>query len=199
MTAKWKARSETTYHEHCTTVDAGSAVPWTTLLLGDSLFQRIATARLPRVVGSSACERLKDLQPPHVFNAGVGGDKIENLLWRLEGSELWTHPNLRSITSVCLWIGTNNLTTKPVNVAAVTALYEAVMVHIRAYFPTARVFVFEITPRTDVPAAHVDQLNTILRSLHGTTFVPVHVDVADLQDHVHVKPTVYPYIVSLLP
>jgi hypothetical protein len=70
-------RNDLTYKEHLT-VAATSGPYCTTMFLGDSLFQRIG----------------RDT-PQHVFNAGVGGDRIENLLYRLSMPDLWV-----SLTSI---------------------------------------------------------------------------------------------------
>ena len=81
-TAKWKGRSERTHNEHLKYLrkrrDDGSHPPIDTLLLGTSLFQRI--------IGTNKFPAFWTNPPKEMFNAGVGGDRVENIIWRINTS-----------------------------------------------------------------------------------------------------------------
>lgn len=73
------------------------------VLLGDSMFERFKNTGKYTEIGS--------LPYPQVFNAGVGGDKIENVLYRIDlGLLRLLKP--RDPKVVVLQIGTNNLQRK---------------------------------------------------------------------------------------
>ena len=95
--ATWKKRTEETYHEH---IEQYANLEVDLLLLGDSMFERLKTTG-------------KDFWPETslICNAGVGGDKIQNVLWRLEQG-LLTKIKARKII---LMIGTNNVETDSIS------------------------------------------------------------------------------------
>ncbi|CAF0752628.1 unnamed protein product [Adineta steineri] len=71
-----------------------------TVLLGDSMMERFKTTGKHTQVGQ--------LRYPQVFNAGVGGDRIENVLYRIDLGllRLLKHKNPKLVV---LQVGTNNL------------------------------------------------------------------------------------------
>lgn len=72
---KSKSRSHDTHNEiHLPILSQNPALAFTTVLVGDSMIERLKTT------GSST--RIARL--PSSFNAGVGGDRIENVLYRLD-------------------------------------------------------------------------------------------------------------------
>lgn len=74
------------------------------LLLGDSLFERFNTiaGQNSKIWTDYHFDKLK------IFNAGIGGDKIQNVLYRLKTKKLLTYLD-GSITKIFLMIGTNNI------------------------------------------------------------------------------------------
>jgi len=73
------------------------------ILLGDSLFQGFGGAgRHVSAPGELAFK--KHLEPLNCANYGVAGDKIENILWRIENGEISHRPKL-----IVLLAGVNNL------------------------------------------------------------------------------------------
>eukprot|EP00759_Apiculatamorpha_spiralis_P008363 PhF_6_TR15414/c0_g1_i2/m.23895/K16795/PAFAH1B2_3; platelet-activating factor acetylhydrolase IB subunit beta/gamma len=152
----WKERSANTYQQHLatakhivTTTTSTPTPPPYCLLIGDSLLERMYGR------GVTFPEDKK----PFYFNCGVGGDKIENLLWRLSQPPLWEIlQNFQSIRTVVVWIGTNNLKAnmKPEAIPAFFCpRYDAVFQAIETMFRTSsmplRVVVFGLTYRTDIP------------------------------------------------
>ena len=73
------------------------------VLLGDSMLERFQTTGKYTHIGQ--------LQYPRVFNGGVGGDKIENVLYRIRLG-LLSMLNARNPKLVVIQIGTNNLQPK---------------------------------------------------------------------------------------
>lgn len=70
------------------------------VLLGDSMLERFQTTGKYTQIGG--------LQYPRVFNAGVGGDKIENVLYRIRLG-LLSILKAKNPKLVVIHIGTNNL------------------------------------------------------------------------------------------
>jgi platelet-activating factor acetylhydrolase IB subunit beta/gamma len=110
-----------------------------------------------------------------VFNAGVGGDKIQNLAYRLAGDPEKDLPGLLPILAWCgtvrLWvvhIGSNNLTPKraltPEDLYALEVLVDTLaMVGTRGV--RGKVLLTGILDRTDVPKNLVAKANQDLKSL----------------------------------
>ncbi|KAJ9657638.1 hypothetical protein H2198_004166 [Neophaeococcomyces mojaviensis] len=74
--SKHKARSQETHEQiHLPTLLANK--PIKLLLLGDSMFERFKTTGVNTPLGPS------NAPYPDVFNAGVGGDRISNIIYRL--------------------------------------------------------------------------------------------------------------------
>ncbi len=77
--------------------------------------------------------------PRNAFNFGVAGDKTEDVLWRLE------HSNLKSIApkAAVLFIGLNNFSDTPRDIAAGV---KAVMKKTNSVFPGIKFLIVSITP-----------------------------------------------------
>lgn len=125
--SKFKARSfETSLTSHipllqsCTLATSPSVI-----FLGDSMLERfITTGESPNLVSPWPSPTLLPNIPgesrlDNVFNAGVGGDKIQNMAYRLLGDPENKLPSLAAsieqLQSVKVWVvhaGTNNLTPK---------------------------------------------------------------------------------------
>jgi lysophospholipase L1-like esterase len=73
------------------------------VLLGDSMLERFQTTGKHTQIGQ--------LQYPQIFNAGVGGDKVENVLYRINLG-LLTMLKAKNPKLVVIQIGTNNLQPK---------------------------------------------------------------------------------------
>lgn len=106
-------------------------------------------------------------------NFGIGGDRTQNVLWRLEHGEIGAlKPKL-----VVLLIGTNNLWTTPDDVGDITRGVKAVVGKLRTGFPAAKVLVLGIFPRdakADAPVrATIAKINARLAKLDDgkTVFV----------------------------
>jgi beta-glucosidase len=115
--------------------------PHRILFLGDSL-----TERFPH----DAPEVWRDhMAPRGVLNAGVSGDRTDNLLWRLR------HGNLagQKPAGIVVLIGTNDLTyehgSRPVEVAAEGV--RANLLYLLQRLPSARILLLGLLPRGAAP------------------------------------------------
>ena len=97
-------------------------------------------------------------------NFGIGGDRTENVLWRIQNGEL------DGITprAVVLMIGTNNLKQMhtPPQIAEGIG---AIVTEIRTRVPSARILLFGVLPRDAEPASErrgqIKQINEIIAKL----------------------------------
>jgi hypothetical protein len=182
---KFKSRSHDTHHStylpELTSSPSGSI---STVLIGDSMFERLKTT------GNDT--RLAKL--PSSFNAGVGGDKIENVLYRLDLGLL----DLLEGKKVKLWVvmvGTNNL--KKALKSAEVERYQLLLQALLRLAPGSRIIVCEIFRRKDIDDQFVESSNEMLRGLVGEmngklgeerilwVEAPVGITKDRLVDHVH--------------
>jgi hypothetical protein len=121
---------------------AGS--PATTLFLGDSIVHGWRW-------------QAEALSQPSVA-AGVGGDKIETLLWRLERRAIsWSPQN------VVLMIGTNNLArSEP---CAISQGLVSLVTVVRQQAPGAKIFVTTILPRGPYLQTHAEKIAAVNQEL----------------------------------
>jgi lysophospholipase L1-like esterase len=99
-----------------------------------------------------------------VLNAGVSGDRTENLLWRMQ------HGNLAGPLPVGLivMIGTNDLTSggHPRPPALVAEGIRANLLYLRTHVPNARMLLLGLYPREDVPRLRprIPEVNRLIES-----------------------------------
>lgn len=117
-----------------------------------------------------------------VLNLGYGGDKTENVIWRIE------HGELDGYTAKCvvLMIGTNNNSANDSDPAAVAEGVEKIVAMIRARQPTAKLILHPIFPRgrsADSPHAEArarnDKTNALLKEFAEKDGKVVWVDFGD--------------------
>lgn len=219
--SKFKERSfATSKNEHIPLLESLSKGP-RIILLGNSMIERMLTT------GQSASlepwpsapilsdvhlesnrsrglvhERLRG-----VFNAGVGGDKYENILYRLHGDEERQVSGLLDTPTVLdaeLWFihaGTNNLHTKRGLSDASVEVLRLMLMSILTSTPfETRILLSELFNRTDIAEHLVDEANTKLEhlvdSINDTQREPrlFWIEVPDsvtkedhLDDHVHLN------------
>jgi lysophospholipase L1-like esterase len=111
----------------------------------------------------------KSYAPRHALNLGIGGDRTQHVLWRIDQGEL---DGLKP-KAVVLMIGTNNTgkekdgsvrNTTPEIVEGVTAIVK----RIRAKLPQSKVLLLAVFPRgtADAPQrAQVGEINTAIAKL----------------------------------
>ncbi|HEX3864630.1 MAG TPA: GDSL-type esterase/lipase family protein [Stellaceae bacterium] len=141
--------------------------PYRVLFFGDSITQRFD----PQIWQS-------DMAPRGVFNAGINGDRTENLLWRLQHGNLDGHPP----EAVVMLIGTNDLTNggagRPPEVAAEGI--RANLLYLRQRLPNVPVLLLGLWPRAASPDARmrraVEAVNRLIKTC-GDGHMVVYADI----------------------
>jgi len=95
----------------------------------------------------------------NAVNFGIGGDRTENVLWRLENGELkGTSPKV-----IVLLIGTNNsgMNTAEEMAVGITAVVKA----LRTGCPQSRILLLGVFPKRDMPLEKTKAVNAIVAKL----------------------------------
>ena len=111
-----------------------------------------------------------------MINAGIGGDRIENVLWRIEHGAL-SGPAPRVVV---LLIGVNNtpLITSGVPPQAIAEGTRLAVLRIRELCPTSQVILMQILPfglPTDANSIHARTINEAVRAMQLERDAQVHV------------------------
>jgi acetyl esterase/lipase/lysophospholipase L1-like esterase len=129
--------------------------------------------------------------PYNTLNLGFGGDRTENVLWRIQNGEI---DNI-SPKLVTMMIGTNNIP-KEDSPADIAAGIKAIVAELRRRLPGARIVIFSIFPRNhhrvEGDFEVVQEVNKLLPAIADNKHV-FHVDVtqAFLDDSGQPNPTLY--------
>jgi len=148
--AAWKDRTEQTHKQHMASLEAGE-IKCQVALIGSSMFERWKTSGLEPWNASI-------LNSLGIFNAGVGGDKVQNVLWRLEQGLLSNfHPKL-----VVLQIGTNNI--EQDHPEDISNGISVALAKIQEFSPSSLILLLGVLPRNDNPSVNpkVLALNELL-------------------------------------
>lgn len=187
--AAYKLRSDETHKNTHVPELEGITKPLDIVFLGDSMFERFKTTGGIHTF------------PGQVFNGGVGGDKIQNLIYRLSTLNLLSILSTKTITGIILLhIGTNNL--KPKNNLPQSDMnaYAVLLASLHAEFSEAKILVTGLFPRKDIKKEIIDDANVRFAeivekiSVDGriTLVVPPKIDLeTDLEDHVHLNEAGY--------
>ncbi|KAF9434065.1 hypothetical protein BGZ76_008627 [Entomortierella beljakovae] len=192
----YKERSNTTLNEvHLPELTPSSTTevtepqsPIDVVLIGDSMLERLKTT------GTST--ELAKL--PKSFNAGCGGDKIENVLFRLS----FMSPLLEN-RSIKLWVvmvGTNNLRKKGLRASDIE-LYRLLLQALLRIEPESKILACEVFKRKDIGDGYVDEGNRLIKAMITEmnvnlgseqdriiwSSVPVEPTIEHLDDHVHLN------------
>ncbi|OAQ32055.1 SGNH hydrolase [Linnemannia elongata AG-77] len=133
--------------------DETPTTPVATVLIGDSMLERLKTTGI-----STGLAKLSGS-----FNVGCGGDKIENVLYRLD----LMYPLLQNCRDIKLWIvmvGTNNLRKKGFRPADV-ALYRLLLQALLRIAPRSKVLACEMFRRKDIEDRYVDEANRMVKEM----------------------------------
>jgi lysophospholipase L1-like esterase len=90
-------------------------------------------------LGSGKALWEKDYEPRHALDFGIGGDKTQNVLWRLNNMDI---RNLKPKVAVVL-IGTNNLANNPHEIADGV---RAILANTQEAFPGVKIILVSIMP-----------------------------------------------------
>ncbi|MBN8248728.1 MAG: hypothetical protein J0L84_14970 [Verrucomicrobia bacterium] len=102
--------------------------------------------------------------PRNAINLGIGGDRTQHVLWRLE------HGNLEGVRpkAAVVMIGTNNSNGDDNSVAEIAEGVAAIVKRLRTALPDTRILVLGIFPRGEQPNAQrgkLCQVNQLLQKL----------------------------------
>ena len=158
---KWKQRTCDTHKKHLTMAAKGK---YDKLFLGDSMFERWLTTG--RLLWFSYLNKL------NIFNAGVGGDKIENLLWRLTPTdESVGILNVIKPSKIILMIGTNNVENDKIEhiIDGYKNLLETIIAFQEKQNNKCHIVIYAIFPRKDVSLSKIKYTNILIESLVKST------------------------------
>lgn len=140
--SKYKQRTDETTKEHIkqlTELHVIDKMP-KILLLGDSLFERFKTmtGEPTKIWTDNGFDKLD------IFNAGIGGDQIQNVLYRITEQKILTYLG-KSIKKIILMIGANNIENdKPLDMIKGV---KTIIGLIRDVYPLTPLYVLGIPPR----------------------------------------------------
>lgn len=163
LVPKWKQRTADTHKKHVTMASNGK---FSTLFLGDSMFERwMSTGRN---------FWFADLSKQNIFNAGVGGDKIENLLWRLTPSDgTQGILDVMKPSRIVLMIGTNNIETDKIEniLDGYQNLLNTIIAMQEKQNNKCHIVIYALLPRKDVSLSKVKYVNLLIESLVKSTTI----------------------------
>ncbi|KAK0109455.1 hypothetical protein ONS95_002148 [Cadophora gregata] len=150
-------RSHDAHNEiHLPVLNQTPALSFTTVLIGDSMIERLQTT------GSST----RIAQLPSSFNAGVGGDRIENVLYRLDLG-LFTSLKNRGIKLWVLMIGTNHIAQKKGLKKKELDAYKVLVQALLRIAPQSRILACGLFQRRDVDDGNMERANLTLKEVVG--------------------------------
>jgi hypothetical protein len=157
-TGKYKKRSENTHDTvHKPLLSQQPAAPIQCLLLGCSMLERFITTGKHTKFGQLAF--------PNLLNAGVGGDRIQNVVYRLGTKDLFSGLKQRGVKFAILHMGTNNLRRSRGLTGEEVEEYGMVLEALTRAAPDIVMFVTGIMPLADISSNFINQSNTDLRQL----------------------------------
>ena len=112
----------------------------------------------------------QDIAPYGALNAGIRGDRTEQLLWRLQHGNL----NGQNPNAVVVLIGTNDVgRNRPANVIAEGIRTTLEM--LRSHFPTTRILLLGLLPRSQSPASsrrqQIEQVNRLIHKCQDGKYI----------------------------
>lgn len=145
---KWKQRSRDTHIKHLKQYEKGH---FKVAFLGDYMMERWLNTG----------KQYWSTTFSEYANLGVGGDRIENLLYRLTANnEFKGILDVITVDKIIFMIGTNNLEKTPVN-----DILEGTVNILNLIFkkqPNVEIVVYGLTDRTDISLEKISDLNTRL-------------------------------------
>lgn len=143
----------------------------------------------------------KDFEPLKTANFGIGGDRTQHILWRLQHGELQgIHPKV-----IMLMIGTNN--SNDDTAQEIAGGITAIVKEIHKRTPTTRILLLGIFPRGEKPAPVRDKIkrvNEIVSRLDDGGKTVKYLDISDrfvqqdgtiskeiMPDYLHLSPKGY--------
>lgn len=181
----WKMRTAKTHEEH-TRMYAGGEFDF--VLIGDSMVERWNTTGR-RHLASTLCAPLPSTGaategPARVALLGIGGDSVQNLLFRLREKRALL-PRLTARHAVVLMIGTNNLAHDVTAGQIAEGVLRAANV-VRSQTIATRVFLLTLPPFFVEAEERTAEVNAAIAALtlpEGVTLVENMFDGFELEEH----------------
>lgn len=127
------------------------------LLLGDSMLERLKT--------TGAHTEIAQCSFPQIFNAGVGGDRVQNVLYRLGTKGLYHALHVRDVKHAIIQMGTNDLRPKQGMTPDALWHYALVLEAVYRAAPGVKILVTGLLPRRGEGQVLIDQSNANLEQL----------------------------------
>ncbi|NRF71697.1 1,4-beta-D-glucan glucohydrolase [Aquincola sp. S2] len=162
----WRPRHEQKRQEARERIGAGQ--PPQLVFIGDSITQ--GWENEGREVWAAHFARY------HALNLGFGGDRTENVLWRLQNGAL----DGLAPKTVVLMIGTNNTGHRAENPETTAAGIRRLLDEIRQRLPQSQVLLLAVFPREEQPSGHLRRINDRVNELIGRFADGRHVHFANL-------------------
>jgi lysophospholipase L1-like esterase len=156
----FKQRSYDTMKKHIELLNSNEN-KYTHLLLGDSLFENFT-------IENGGLSFYDAIGNENIFNAGVGGDKVENIIYRLIESKLFDHINLQNLSNIFILAGTNNLNnkkqekSKQIIIEGIITIIEHIKNKLNI---NLNIYILEISPRTDIKIEIINEVNRSLKKI----------------------------------
>jgi lysophospholipase L1-like esterase len=156
----FKQRSYDTMNKHIEKLNSNKN-KYTHLLLGDSLFENFT-------IENGALSFYDTIGNENIFNASVGGDKVENIIYRLIESRLFDHINLQNLCNIFILAGTNNLNNKKqeickqIIIEGIITIIEHVKIKLNI---NLNIYILKIPPRTDIKIELINEVNQSLKKI----------------------------------
>jgi lysophospholipase L1-like esterase len=173
------------------------------VFLGDSITDAWGgEGHSPEAHGAKAFA--KEFEPLKTINLGIGGDRTQHVLWRLQNCELpeGFHPKV-----VMLMIGTNNSNGNDNTAEEIAAGVKAIVEEIQKRSPQTKVLLLGVFPRGPRPNPQRDkirQVNEVVSKLDDGGKTVKYLDLADkflepdrtlskdvMYDYLHLTPKGY--------
>ena len=138
------------------------------LLFGDSIIKHM---------DKSSETRKEEWIRERIANAGMSGDKVENILWRLQHFII-----PQSVRLIVIAAGTNNLFST--NVRDTVNLLRECVQYLKGKYPKVRVLVQSVLPRGSVDEGYknkIVEINTLLRSFFSENFLDLYTDLSGVE------------------
>ncbi|MGV3773708.1 MAG: platelet-activating factor acetylhydrolase IB subunit [Verrucomicrobiales bacterium] len=104
----------------------------------------------------------KNFAPRHAVNLGIGGDRTQHVLWRLENGNI---KGLKPKAAVVM-IGTNNSNGEDNSVEQIAEGIQAIVKKLRETLPETKVLLLPIFPRGENPNPQRGKINQVNQIIH---------------------------------
>ncbi|KAM0340880.1 hypothetical protein ACHAPU_010296 [Fusarium lateritium] len=160
----FKRRSHITHYNTHIPLITGNPGQYTTALLGSSLFERFKTTGAQLSINTN----------PKILNLGVGGDKIQNVQYRINQGLVKTLEEHQQTKLIYLHMGGNNLNKNGLRKQDIEA-YGRLVKGLRSELPEATTVITALLVRRGLEIKVIDEANNGLREIadaNGCKFLP---------------------------